>query len=367
MSSGLGEADPGAAGDEHTLPDLVSINVAAAHTRTIALGCGLSGLLGLVAVVSVFTDDVSGGTGTKVGVFVVGSIFLLFGLLPLLTWRVAFRRRRLVLEPCGIRWDDPQGKPWQVAWSELATVKVVLRHRPRSVTLFLEPGDVENFRQRHPDMSHLVDPSGSGERYLLPLGPVLRKVAPIDRGLRAFGGGVYAGPDVADQPRTPPGRLPEVPIELAENLTENEGFASRPPRPMAVEVSIGLVVTYWLTALVLYGLSGADLSLRDAAVAGFWTVILGLWLWRVWLGGAMAISRLRILTLVVGGGSFVGMLWISGLILTSGLDSLIDEFTGSVIAALVPGTLMSAGLVVAGLLLNRRDVKNWSRAGALGA
>ncbi|MFD0905214.1 hypothetical protein [Actinomadura sediminis] len=110
--------------DASSPPDSVTVNVADLQARQMVVGMAVAGFFGAVAVAAAVTGNVDGGTGVRVAAFVIGLVFSLIGVLPLLMWRVAFRRRRLVLDASGIRWDDPDGRPWAVPWAELSGVRL---------------------------------------------------------------------------------------------------------------------------------------------------------------------------------------------------------------------------------------------------
>lgn len=162
----------------------------------VAVMCGGLGVLGLVAA---FTGGVVGGEGVRIAVIVLSLIFLAIALAPLLMLRTLTRPRKLIIEPDGIRWDDPRGTPWYVPWSELAGVSIStatkvkqygFRNTLARVDLF--PGDA-GFQDRHPEMAHLWEASGAKQSYRLPLGPYEKHVGELDRALRAYAQAKYRG------------------------------------------------------------------------------------------------------------------------------------------------------------------------------
>lgn len=183
----------------------VVLNVAAASNVKIIVGCVIAGVIGLVTVVSVLLDKVEGGTGARIVGGVIGSICLLAALVPLLTFPITFRPRKLVVEPAGIRWDDPRGKPWALRWQELGAVAISTAEKvtrgtgsgfSTSTTLVrmdLWPRD-PGFPTRHPEMQHLWQASGAKGCYRLPLGPNRKFVTPLDAALRGYAPpGLYRG------------------------------------------------------------------------------------------------------------------------------------------------------------------------------
>ena len=97
-------------------PAPVVIDVAGDAKVKAMIGGAVAGAIGLLAVISALTGQTPGGSGTAVAVGIVGAIFLLIGLLPVFTWKKLARPRRLVFDAAGVRWDDPQGRPWAAAW-----------------------------------------------------------------------------------------------------------------------------------------------------------------------------------------------------------------------------------------------------------
>lgn len=179
----------------------VEIDLGSRARRTIAVGAVVSGGIGLVAVYSALTGGVEGGTGTAVAAGIIGGIFLLIGLLPVVTWRTAARPRKLVLSHDGIRMDDPRGAPWTVAWDELAAVAISRTEKRRvkptdlakvMVRLDLFPADA-GFRARHPEMEPLWELHRVRDGYRLPFGSAPQYVPVIDQALRRFRPDIYLG------------------------------------------------------------------------------------------------------------------------------------------------------------------------------
>ncbi|GGK97086.1 hypothetical protein Sme01_35440 [Sphaerisporangium melleum] len=167
--------------------------------RAVASGVA-AGVVGLISLVSALTGQVAGGTGVVVAAGVLGVVFIAVGLIPLVAWRAITRPRRLVIEQPGIRWDDPRGTSWAVAWTELSGVAIsrTVQRRfgpadyllPRKVRVRLDlfPAD-PGFRTRHPEMEHLWKAHRVG--YRLPLGSAPRHIDPIDQAMRAHRPNIY--------------------------------------------------------------------------------------------------------------------------------------------------------------------------------
>ncbi|RBQ14505.1 hypothetical protein DP939_40280 [Spongiactinospora rosea] len=181
----------------------VVIDVAAGARRKAVIGGSVSGVVGLIAIVSVFTGQVLGGQATYVTGFIIGLVFLLIGLLPVIAWRKLTRPRKLVFDMGGVRWDDPQGKPWAVPWHDLSAVVISRSKQPRvqpsdyvlrkiMVRLDLHPADPA-FRGRHPEMEHLWEFHRVKNGYRLPLGSSPAYIPIIEGAMRAFAPGLYQG------------------------------------------------------------------------------------------------------------------------------------------------------------------------------
>lgn len=150
-----------------------------------------------------------------VGILIFGAGLLLVGLIPVFNRKRLFRPRRLVIEHAGIRWDDPQGKPWAVPWHELAAVSISLNEKAEGpelsltgmiagaavdktlgkhvrVRLDLFPAD-PGFRSRHPEMEHLWEFYKLRNGFRQPLGNNGRCVQPIELAVSHFQPRVYRG------------------------------------------------------------------------------------------------------------------------------------------------------------------------------
>ncbi len=186
----------------------VIIDVGATSTRHLVVGSVVLGGLGTIAVVG-------GIIGKTVAATIIGAVFLLLGLLPVLIRKKAFRPRRLIIEAAGVRWDDPQGRPWAVGWTELAAVSISkhgklevktpglqdaivgaatdkLTGENVLVRLDLYPSD-PGFRARHRELEHLWELHDVKNGYRLPLGRNAKYIAPMAAGLARFAPHIYRG------------------------------------------------------------------------------------------------------------------------------------------------------------------------------
>ncbi|TMR29878.1 hypothetical protein ETD85_31060 [Nonomuraea zeae] len=166
-------------------------------------GGSVAGVIGLMAIFSALTGQVTGGAGTGVVVAILGLVFLLIGLSPIIAWRRVSRPRRLVLDGFGVRWDDPQGRPWAVPWGELSGVGISRTRQRRvkpadylfrktMVRLDLFPADA-GFRSRHPEMEHLWEFHTVENGYRLPLGSNPKYIPVIERAMRQWRPAAYLG------------------------------------------------------------------------------------------------------------------------------------------------------------------------------
>jgi hypothetical protein len=161
-------------------------------------------------VVGALIGAVLGGPAAVAGIQALvhgqaaGVIMLVFGLallaMPVVTIvraKFLFRKRHLVFEAPGLRWEEPRGAPWAVPWSELESVLVhghvskgSRSHEPL-VVLHLYPAD-PYFAARHPGMAHLWNTDGRGA-YRIPLVFSPNYVPRLDEAMRRFAPDVYSG------------------------------------------------------------------------------------------------------------------------------------------------------------------------------
>ncbi|MBB5780479.1 hypothetical protein [Nonomuraea jabiensis] len=184
-------------------PPPVVIDVGGDAKVKALIGGSVAGAIGLMAVFSALTGQTTGGAGSAVAVLVLGLIFLFIGLLPIITWRKLSRPRKLVFDVYGVRWDDPQGRPWAAPWAELSGVGISRTQQRRvkladyimrktMVRLDLFPAD-PGFRARHPDMEHLWEFHTVKNGYRLPLGSNPKYIPVIEHAMRQYRPAVYLG------------------------------------------------------------------------------------------------------------------------------------------------------------------------------
>jgi hypothetical protein len=191
----------------------VVVDVGKTAGRQATIGASISGVIGMIAIVSAIAGASDNG-GAAIAVGIVGALFLLPVVLVLAMGKQIFRPRRLVFEPAGVRWDDPQGAPWAIAWHELAAISVSKHTRMRvpmsandaiaraatekmlgeqaRVRLDMFPADAA-FGQRHPEMAPLWERQDVSGGYRLPLGSKADLVPVLDQALRTFAPAVYRG------------------------------------------------------------------------------------------------------------------------------------------------------------------------------
>jgi hypothetical protein len=186
----------------------VVIDIGRTAGRQAVVGSAVAGAIGLVAIVAGLAGEVDGGG--EVVAIIIGVLFLLPAVLTIAFGKLVFRPRKLVFEPRGIRWDDPRGAPWAVAWHELATVSIS-KHRALRVNdhvvhaatdkvlgerahvrLDLFPAD-RGFAQRHPQMAHLWGLQGLTGGYRFPLGINAQLVPVIEHAIARFAPSIYRG------------------------------------------------------------------------------------------------------------------------------------------------------------------------------
>jgi hypothetical protein len=193
----------------------VVIDVGKTNARKAVIGAIVAGALGLLAVGSAIAGAVDGGVGVAVGVGVIGLLLLVLPVGLVVRRDKVFRPQLLVFEAAGLRWDDPKGAPWAVAWVELAAVSIS-RHSPQQVgseslsdklvgatsdklvgerahvRLDFFPAD-PGFAGRHPEIAHLWERQGVRNGYRLPLGSNVRFIPMIAAAMGRFAPHVYRG------------------------------------------------------------------------------------------------------------------------------------------------------------------------------
>ncbi|MPZ82914.1 MAG: hypothetical protein GEV28_21965 [Actinophytocola sp.] len=195
-------------------PGAVVIDVGSTDGRKAVIGAVVAGGIGLIAVVSGLIGAVDGGTGAAIAAVAIGALFLVPAMFVVAKRDKVFRPRRLVFEPAGIRWDDPQGAPWAVPWAELAAVSIS-KHVPVElnqsvsdkiagaatdkiagerayVRLDLYPAD-PGFAGRHPEMAHLWERQGVRNGYRMPLGSNVKFIPLVAQGVGRFAPQIYRG------------------------------------------------------------------------------------------------------------------------------------------------------------------------------
>jgi hypothetical protein len=184
-------------------PPPVVIDVGGDAKVKALIGGSVAGVIGLIAIFSALNGQVDGGVGGRIVGGLFGLVFLGIGLLPIIAWRKVSRPRRLVFDGHGVRWDDPQGKPWSVPWMELSGLGISRTQQRRvrladyimrrtMVRLDLFPADA-GFRSRHPEMEHLWEFHTVKNGYRLPLGSNPRYIPVIEQAMRQYCPAVYLG------------------------------------------------------------------------------------------------------------------------------------------------------------------------------
>ncbi|MGW4112898.1 hypothetical protein ACWEFJ_18665 [Actinosynnema sp. NPDC004786] len=179
----------------------VVVDIGARDTRRVIVGGAVSGALGVVALVGAVSAYAGGeGVGGTIAL-VIGLAFTGIAAAAVLNWKRVSRPRKLVFEAPGVRWDDPAGAPWAVAWHELGAVRISRTRervvdpadavlRKTMVRLDLLPADPRGFRARHADMAHLAREDGA---YRLPLGDAAALVPVVERAVLGFAPALYRG------------------------------------------------------------------------------------------------------------------------------------------------------------------------------
>ncbi|MFD1146745.1 hypothetical protein [Saccharothrix hoggarensis] len=179
----------------------VVIDIGKRDVRRVLVGGAVAGALGVAALVGAVTAYADGeGVGGTIGL-VIGVAFTGITVGAIVNWKRISRPRMLVLEPSGVRWDDPAGAPWAVAWPELGAVRLSRTRervfhpadsavRKTMVRLDLLPADAPAFRARHADMAHLARQDGV---YRMPLGDAAGLIRVIEGAVLGFAPHLYRG------------------------------------------------------------------------------------------------------------------------------------------------------------------------------
>jgi len=185
-------------------PPPVVVDLGRSATRKVLAGGSVAGVLGILALVGAVSAFADGEPVGGVVAGVIGVVFTGIGLMAVVKWKTISRPRKLIIEPQGIRLDDPQGTPWAVGWQELGAISIS-RTRERVVQLSdalvrrtmvrvdLHPRDPQRFRPSHPTMEPLWELHRVQNGYRLPLGDSAGFIAPLDHGLRTFAPQIYRG------------------------------------------------------------------------------------------------------------------------------------------------------------------------------
>ncbi|GAA1308552.1 hypothetical protein [Saccharothrix xinjiangensis] len=179
----------------------VVVDIGARSTGRVVACASATGALGVVALVGAVVAYAGGEAATGAIGLVVGLVLAGIALVAVLNRRAAPRPRELVFEEPGVRWDDPDGTPWAVAWPELGAVRLSrtrerLFHpadssvRKTRVRFDLLPADPAGFRASHPDLAHLARADGT---YRLPLGDSAGVVRAVERGVLGFAPHLWRG------------------------------------------------------------------------------------------------------------------------------------------------------------------------------
>lgn len=181
----------------------VVVDIGSRDTRRVLIGGTVAGGLGVLALVGAVTAFADGEPVGGSIALVIGVAFTGIGVAAVVNWKKVSRPRKLVFEPQGVRWDDPEGTSWAVAWSELGAVQISRTRervvkladavmRKTMVRLDLYPGD-PGFRPRHPEMENMWEFHTVRDGYRLPLGDAASLVPVIERAVLQFAPRLYRG------------------------------------------------------------------------------------------------------------------------------------------------------------------------------
>lgn len=179
----------------------VVVDIGARSTRRVVACASATGALGVAALVGAVVAHAGGEGAVGVIGLVVGLALTGIALVAVLNRAELSRPRKLVFDDPGVRWDDPRGEPWAVAWPELGAVRLS-RTRARffhpgdsavrrtGVRFDLLPADPDAFRASHADLAHLAREDGT---YRLPLGDSAGVVRAVERAVLGFAPHLWRG------------------------------------------------------------------------------------------------------------------------------------------------------------------------------
>jgi hypothetical protein len=195
-------------------PGAVVIDVGGTDGKKAIIGAIVAGVVGLIAIIGGIVGATDGGVGGGIAAIAIGTLFMVPVVFVIARRDKVFRPRKLVLEPAGIRWDDPHGAPWAIPWPELAAVSInkhsalevdhsiqnkivgaatdkVLGERAH-VRLDLYPAD-PGYAGRHPELAHLWERQGVRGGYRMPLGSNVNFIQPIAQAMGRFAPHLFRG------------------------------------------------------------------------------------------------------------------------------------------------------------------------------
>ncbi|WP_433337118.1 hypothetical protein [Spirillospora sp. CA-294931] len=145
-------------------------------------------------------------------------------------------------------------------------------------------------------------------------------------------------------PYGPPHKTPDAP-----------GVPSDLGRPWHVAAAVVLFAALWTAVMAYAAVQDGEGFTKPSSIAYgvFWTVVIGLWLWRVWRGGPMAIGRMVQLCYAIGALGLGFTIY-----MTYTFSDLFedDDWTRG-----LPGAGFSLCLLLIAFLLSRRPVREWSQ------
>ena len=215
LTQAPGPMGPGMGMPRGYAPGAVVIDVGGTDGKKAVIGGVVAGVIGLIAIIAGISALADDGVGGGIAAILIGGLFLIPGIFVFVKRDKVFRPRKLVFEPGGIRWDDPQGAPWAIPWTELAHVSVN-KHSPKQVgpesvqdkivgaasdkivgerahvRLDLYPAD-PSFAGRHPELAHLWERQGVQGGYRMPLGSNAAFIPTIAQAMGRFAPRLYRG------------------------------------------------------------------------------------------------------------------------------------------------------------------------------
>jgi hypothetical protein len=148
-------------------------------------------------------------------------------------------------------------------------------------------------------------------------------------------------------------------LDTGHRHTRRVRRVGRRGRPLTLVLAVVLFAAFWTASAgtAVWGVTRGRTDGAAGAIAGvtFWTAVVALLLWRVWRGGPNATRFMARAGTAIGAVMLAGMVAFAVLMVAMppGGSPLTD------VVYFLPGVCAGAALFTAGVLLRRREVREW--------